>query len=292
VNRPLNPLELESSRDHSRSIGGILVDQGRLSPRDAEKILTFATAHGLRFGDAAVRLQLLTQNDVDVAIALQYRYPVLPSSGEGGVSPDVVAACQPQSKIVEPLRALRSQLILRWLNKSTRRILSITSPGRAEGRSWLAANLATVFAQTGERTLLIDADLRNPRQHQLFNLPNNVGLSALLTGRAGRDVLHRVNPQLRLFVLTSGVVPPNPQELLGGPVFDAVLDRFSEIYGVIVLDSPAVTESADAEMLASRAGGTILLARRDVTRQTDLSSAMHRLSQTGANVIGTVFNER
>ena len=75
--------------------------------------------------------------------------------------------------------------------------------------------------------MLIDADMRHPRQHELFNLNNAVGLSALLTGRAGKEIVSRIHPQLRLFVLPAGALPPNPQELLGRQVFDLVLEKFA-----------------------------------------------------------------
>jgi CobQ/CobB/MinD/ParA nucleotide binding domain len=174
----------EPARDHGRALGAILVEQGRLKPNDLDEIQRFAGESGLRFGDAAQKLGLLTQRDVDMALAQQFNYPTVPRGGVGGVADDVVAAYLPQSELIEPLRALRSQLNLRWV--SEHRLLAITSPERGEGRSWLAANLATVFAQMGKRTLLIDSDMRHPRQHQLFNLNNAVGLSALLTGRDGR----------------------------------------------------------------------------------------------------------
>ena len=278
-------------RDRGRAFGTILVEQGRLSPSDAEEIQRYAGAHGLRFGDAAIQLRLLTQEDIDFAIAQQFNYPILQRGGEHGVSDDVIAAYNPQSPIVESLRALRSQFILGWRGDSGRKVLAITSPARGEGRSWLAANLATVFAQIGERTLLIDADMRNPSQHRLFNLSNHVGLSALLTGRAGKEIASRIHPQLRLFVLPAGILPPNPQELLGRPVFDLVLERFSEQYDVVVLDTPAATESADAQIVAARAGRTVMLARRNVTRHAQLVAAMQRLNQTGVKVVGTVIND-
>jgi chain length determinant protein tyrosine kinase EpsG len=281
----------EPVRDLSRAIGGILVDLGRLSAGDAEKIQHFAGEQGLRFGEAAVRLNLITQDDIDFAVAQQFKYPILVRGGEGGVDDDVVAAYQPQSETIEPLRALRSQITLRWLNDASRKVLAITSPSRGEGRSWFAANLATVFAQIGERTLLIDADMRHPRQHTLFNFSNEVGLSALLTGRAGRDIVRHVHPQLRLYVLSAGVLPPNPQELLGGPVFHAILDRFAEKYGVIIIDTPAAAETADAQILAARAGAAVMLVRRHHTRHAKLTTAMQSLIQTGVNVIGTVMNE-
>jgi len=281
----------ELSRDRSNSIGAILVEQGRLSPDEVEKIQQFALRNGLRFGDAALKLRLLTETDVDQAIAQQFKYPVLARGGEHGVADEVVAAYLPQSRMVEPLRLLRSQLSLRRVDSEKKQILVIASAGRGEGRSWLAANLATVFAQMGERVLLIDADLRHPRQHELFNLNNSVGLSALLTGRAGREIVRRIHPKLRLFVLPAGSVPPNPPELLGRPVFDVVLDLFADQYDWVIMDTPATSESADAQVLAARADGAVLLVRRNHTRVDELKTAMQNLTESGVRVIGSVISE-
>jgi protein-tyrosine kinase len=281
----------EPAHDHSRAIGAILIDQGRLSRNDVDEIQKFAGENGVRFGDAALQLRLLTQKDIDLAIAQQFNYPILPCGGDHGVAEDVVAGYLPQSQMVEPLRMLRSQLSLRWSNSQDRRILAITSAGRGEGRSWLAANLATVFAQMGERTLLIDADMRHPRQHQLFNLNNAVGLSALLTGRAGREIVSRIHPQLRLFVLPAGILPPNPQELLGRPVFEVILNLFGDQFDMIIIDTPATSEAADAQILAARAGTAVMLARRNHTRHTELSQGMQNLTQSGVDVLGSVMND-
>jgi protein-tyrosine kinase len=287
---PVNEVSM-ASRDRSRVFGAILVELGRLSSGDAEEIQRFASVNGLRFGDAAIQLKLLTQDDIDFALAHQFNYPIISRGGENGVADDVVAAYNPQSPMVEPLRALRSQLTLRWLNDTNHKVFAVTSPARGEGRSWLAANLATVFAQIGERTLLIDADMRHPRQHKLFNLDNAVGLSALLTGRAGREVAYRIHPQLRLFVLPAGVAPPNPQELLGRPVFEVVLERFNDQFDVVVIDTPAAIETADAQILAARAGAAVMLARRNHTRHAELTAAVQALTQTGVTIIGSVINE-
>jgi protein-tyrosine kinase len=281
----------ELTRDRSGAIGAILVEQGRLSPAEVEEIQQFAVKNRLRFGDAALRLQLLTKDDIDQAIAQQFKYPILSRGGEHGVSDDVVAAYLPQSQMIEPLRVLRSQISLRWVNPKERKILAIASPGRGEGRSWLAANLATVFAQMGDRVLLIDADMRHSRQHELFNLNNSVGLSALLTGRAGREIVCRIHPKLRLFVLPAGILPPNPQELLGRQVFDLVLDLFASQYDLIIMDTPATSESADAQILASRADAAVLLVRRNHTRIDDLKGAMQNLTESGVHVMGSVVNE-
>jgi protein-tyrosine kinase len=277
--------------DRGRAIGAILIEQGRLNSQDVEEIQRFANSHGVRFGEAAVQLKRITERDIESAIAQQYNYPVLARGGEGGVSDDVIAGYMPQSDAVEPLRALRSQLILRWFNTASRRVLAISSAVRGEGRSWLAANLATMFAQLGERTLLIDADMRHPRQHRIFNIDNSVGLSALLTGRAGREIARRIHPQLRLFVLPAGIIPPNPQELLARPVFDVILDHFAAQFSLVILDTPAASETADAQILAANAGNAVMIARRNSTPQAKLVAAMQMFTDTGVNVIGSVINE-
>ena len=274
----------------AEAIGSILVEQGRLSVEDVDEIQRFANAHGVRFGEAAVQMKRITERDIESALAQQYNYPVLPRGGQGGVADDVIAAHQPQSEAVEPLRALRSQLILRWFNSASRKVFAVTSAERGEGRSWLAANLATMFAQLGERTLLIDADMRHPRQHRLFNIDNSVGLSALLTGRAGREIARRIHPQLRLFVLPAGITPPNPQELLARPVFEIILDHFAAQFSLVIIDTPAVSETADAQILAANAGNAVMIARRNYTQQSKLVAAMETLTDSGVNVIGSVIN--
>jgi chain length determinant protein tyrosine kinase EpsG len=280
-----------TARHRARAIGNILIEDGRLSSADVEKIQRYAIERGIRFGSAAVQLNMLTWDDVDFALASQFKHLVVPRGGENGVADDVVAAYSPQTKGLEALRVLRSELSVRWLKSATRKVLAIVSPERGEGRSWLAANLATMFAHIGQRTLLIDADMRNPRQHQLFNLDNSAGLSALLTGRADRDVAQRVYPQLRLFVITAGIAPPNPQELLARPVFDVVLDRFAEQFDIVLLDTPAAKESSDGQLLAVNAGSAIVLARRNHTLHSGLTAAMKSLTEAGVKVIGSVINE-
>jgi chain length determinant protein tyrosine kinase EpsG len=281
-----------NNRDHSRAIGNILLDAGRLSQEDVDEIRAYAGKHGLRFGDAAVQMNRATPEDVEFALSRQFNYAVFPQDLEGAVDASVIAGHDPQCAVVEELRTVRSRLLLGWLNTAERNVLAITSAERGDGRSWLAANLSTVFAQAGMRTLLIDADLRRPQQHRLFNIDNEVGLSELLTGgRSGKDIARRIHPQLRLFVVTAGMVPPNPQELLVRESFDFVLDRFAEQYDIVVLDTPPATESADAEILAARAGAAILMMRRNSTRQARLLQAMECLTRSGTKVIGTVISE-
>lgn len=285
------PVKSVEGTGRNRTIGNLLVDAGRLTEAEAREIQSYAENSGMRFGEAAVALHRITVTDIDSALARQFNYASLPHGPGGVVADEVVAAYRPQSDIAEDLRTIRSRLVIDWLSPSERNILSVISPGRGEGRSWFAANLATLFAQAGERTLLIDADLRNPRQHRLFELNNTMGLAALLTGRAGKETAQRVHPDLRLFVMPAGIPPPNPQELLTRPVFDIVLDRFSRQFDVVLLDTPAAQDSADAQVVAMKAGAALILARRHHTSEAALKSTVQSLSRSKVKLVGSVLNE-
>lgn len=278
-------------QDASRLIGGILVAAGRLRPEDVNEIQAVARSEGLRFGAAGLKLNRITQGDIDFALARQFSYPVLAGEHSAGVSSELILAQDPQAPECENMRTIRSRILLGWLQGAQRNALAITSPERGDGRSWFAGNLAVALAQAGERTLLIDCNMRNPRQHELFNIRNDVGLSNALTGRAGVEVARRIDPKLRLFVVPAGPAPPNPQELLVKPVFDVVLEAFSRRVDVMILDTPAGNEAGDAEVLATHAGSALVLARRDRTRESDLLTLMDSLVRSGVKVIGSVINE-
>jgi len=274
-----------------RSIGVILIDSGRLSADNAERILRLQKEQGKRFGDAAIELGLLTEDDIRFALASQFDYPYLPI-GDNSLSHELVAAYKPFSPVVEQLRALRSQLMLRWFDaEAQRKALAIVSPGAGEGRSFIAANLAIVFSQLGERTLLIDADLRTPRQHELFKLGNNAGLSGLLAGRANAEAVVRVPSLLGLSVLPAGAIPPNPQELLGRPAFIETLLTVSRDFDVVIIDTPAASEYADAQTIAVRAGAALMLARKNRSSLPVMTQLASSLQQSGATLVGSVLND-
>lgn len=273
-----------------RSIGAILIDAGRINIDGAERILRAQRELGLRFGDAAVRLGLATQADVEFALSQQFDYPYL-QRGNSKVSESVVAAYQPFSPQVEALRALRSQLVLRWFDtKGERKALAVVSSESGEGRSWFAANLAVVFSQLGERTLLIDADLRKPAQHALFGLESPLGLSSILSGRSGPEAVQRVPSLVDLSVLAAGPTPPNPQELLARPILAQLLRQFAGSFDVVLIDTPPGARYADGQTLAVRAGGALLVSRQNKSRLTLVRAYADRLQQAGATVVGTVLN--
>jgi len=281
-----------SAQSSDRSIGAILIDSGKLSVEDTEQILRLQEIENLRFGDAAISLGLLTQTDIQYALASQYDYPYL-LKDDVAVSESLVAAYSPYCHQVETLRTLRSQLMLRrFTGQPNRKMLSIISPSRGEGRSYLAANLAIVFSQLGERTLLIDADMRHPCQHELFKLDNRYGFSSLLAGRGGEgQTVQRVNNFVDLSVLTAGPVPPNPQELLGRPVLTSLLASLNEDFDVILVDTSAAADFADAHIVAARTGAAVVLARKNHSRLELVSSQTESLSRSGVEVIGTVLSE-
>ena len=159
------------------------------------------------------------------------------------------------------------------------------------GRSFIAANLAVVFAQLGERTLLIDANLRRPTQHLMFRLPNKRGLSGILSGRGSVEQIARFSFLPELAVLSAGPLPPNPQELLARERFAHLLDDLVSEYDVILVDTPAAQESADAQTIAHRSKGAVLIARRDHTPIEQLSELDASLQQAGVSVMGLVFND-
>ncbi|MFZ2627959.1 MAG: chain length determinant protein tyrosine kinase EpsG [Rugosibacter sp.] len=281
-----------SRRNSAKTIGAILVETGRLSALDAERIIHLQKEINLSFGAAGMELGLLSRADVDFALAQQYDYPYLIDAGELRVSNDLVAALLPFSAPVESLRALRSQLVLRWFNnRENSHALAVIGPQRGDGRSYLVANLAIVFSQLGQRTLLIDADMRNSRQHTLFVLANGNGLSSVLSGRRQLDSIQRIENFTNLSILTAGPRPPNPQELLGRDAFADLLDECEEEFDVVLIDTPAGNDYADAQTVCVLAGGAILAARRNHTSLSDANRMSSDLSRHGVQMLGVVLSE-
>ncbi len=278
----------------TKTIGDILVATGRLSQEDAVRIVERQRKDQVQFGEAALALKVLSKDDIDFALSKQFDYSYL-SDQDQSVSPELVAAYKPFSRVGENLRAVRSQLMLRWFNTDpARKVMAIVSPGNGEGRSFVAANLAIVFAQQGERTLLIDADMRSKperSQNSLFKLGKSAGLSAILANRAGLEVAQLIPGLPGLAVLPAGATPPNPQELLGRPAFGDLLRVASQQFDVIIIDTPAGAEFADAEVTAARAGAALLVARKDVSLVPHASQLARRLQDCGVAMVGSVLND-
>lgn len=273
-----------------RSIGAVLVAAGRLKREDVERIVREQLEQGLRFGDAAIQLGLLTNADIEFALSRQFNSPYL-LPGESKVSEKLISAYLSYGPELEALRALRSQLMLRWFDDTDRNALALVSGERREGRSFIAANLAVLFSLLGKRTLLIDADMRNPCQHILFGLDNRAGLSAVLSGRGGFETIQHISGLLDLSVLPAGVLPPNPVELLAQSLFAQLLKELRPEFDIILFDSPAATECTDAQSIAEKAGAALIVARKNVTRMWRVRGVSNTVTQASATIVGTVLND-
>jgi receptor protein-tyrosine kinase len=282
----------------SNRLGDILVNTGKLAREKAEDIAGLQRECGMRFGEAAMHLRLVSVRDLEFALARQYGYACLNRGPDARVSSELVAICQPLGRQAEALRALRSELALRWFAGEPKRSrLAVVSAEAGCGRTYLAANLAVAFAQLGVRTLLIDADMRHPRQHRLFNLDNRFGLSSVLASRgSGSEVIRQaslrgMSTALDLSVLTAGPWPPNPQELLGRKRFSSFLDEVDDAFDVIIFDTPAALDYADAKTIAVRAQGALLATRKHHTGLRHAARLCTALSQLRVTVVGSVLGE-
>jgi protein-tyrosine kinase len=269
-----------------RPLGTLLIEAGVVSAADTERILMYHHQHGMRFGEAALRLGLISHEDLQQALAAQHGYPVL-RWRDGRVARDVIAAYRPWSPEVEQLRAVRSQLKLRC---GRCRALAIVSPNQGEGRSYLASNLAVVFAQLGERTLLVDADMRNSRQHLLFGVQNRAGLSSMLAGRGDEGLVMDVAKMPGLCLLPAGPLPPNPLELLTRPAFTSLLAELTSRFDMVIVDTPPALECADAQHAAAAAGAALMVARKDCTGMSDFDRLCETLLEGGTTLVGAVLN--
>jgi capsular exopolysaccharide synthesis family protein len=171
------------------------------------------------------------------------------------------------------------------------RAILVASPAQGDGKSTTASNLAIALAQAGQRVLLIDCDLRRPVQHAIFETDGAVGLSTLLSGKiAPREAIIQT-AQCGLHLLPAGPLPPNPSELIGGDDFKKLLQELRTSFDRIVLDSPALMRFNDARILAASADATLLVLRINRSLSTVGTLAVERLSQVGAQILGTVAND-
>jgi succinoglycan biosynthesis transport protein ExoP len=202
---------------------------------------------------------------------------------------DLFAAHQPKSTISEAYRGVRTALTLSARGPQQRAML-LTSAGPREGKTTTAINLATVLAFSGARTLIIDADLRKPRIHASFNLPNKKGLTNLIVGEDDpADYCQRTEVE-RVDVLTSGPIPPNPSELLGRPRMREILRKLRDRYDQIIVDTPPIGAVTDAAVLATMVDGVILVVHAGKTRRQIVSRGIEQLRYISAPIIGVILN--
>jgi capsular exopolysaccharide synthesis family protein len=204
--------------------------------------------------------------------------------------PSLVTLTRPSSVIAEQFRTVRTNIQFSMVDKSLKTLV-ITSAGPGAGKSTISANLAVTFAMQGKKVLIVDADMRKPTVHKTFHLPNRGGLTTLLTERDVeiKDIAHRLDTE-GLFVITSGVVPPNPSELLASKRMDQLITEFEDLFDLIIFDMPPVIAVTDAQVMASKADGTIFVVNKAGADKEMVTKSKELLEKVKANVIGVVFN--
>jgi len=286
---PVNSVAATDAASRNRSLGELLVISGYLKREKIDLVLFKQRRDGLMFGEAAIRLGLISELQLEHTLLLQFGPFGIPKTAVG-LDWSLHTAFNPFGVEAEAIRRLRSQLSLRWFS-SDRKVLAIVGAHSGDGCSVLAANLAISYAQLGTRTMLIDANLRRPAQHTLFGVDMGRGLSSVLSHRtAVKDAIITLRAMPGLSLLCAGPTPPNPQELLAGYLFNHVMEVAQQSCDVVIVDTPALLHSADAQLIAARTGGCVLSLWRHRSSLDDIVKVKDLLAPTGVTLLGTVLN--
>lgn len=271
------------------NMGRILLEQGKITLEQLESIRILQKQKSIPFGEAARRLGMVAEADLQMALSRQFEYPSL-VLGQGKYPSTLKIAHHTLSVEVEALCGIRKQLLRRWFVNGCK-TLAIVSVNPGDGTSLLAANLAVVFAQLGMQTLLVDGNLRTPSQHTIFNLAAGEGLSNVLSGMTGLNLLSPIESVLDLSLLPAGSIVPNPEELISREGFGAINEALCERFDIILYDTPAFSIAADALTIAAHAGGVLVVLRKNHTAITDLADFSKQLRQRGTEIVGSVLVE-
>lgn len=203
----------------------------------------------------------------------------------------LITVAQPTSTIAEQFRTVRTNIQFSSIDKDMKVIMA-TSSGPSEGKSTVITNLAVTYANQGLKVLLIDADMRRPIAHQTFGLSNEKGLTNCLTEK-NIDVADVVEetPVENLYVMPSGPTPPNPSELLNTKRMDSLLAAVAEQMDMVIIDTPPLISVTDAQIVATKVDGTILVVREGVANKGAVMKAKELLDTVHARIIGTILND-
>jgi capsular exopolysaccharide synthesis family protein len=214
----------------------------------------------------------------------------------------LITVSHPRSPISEAYRVLRTGIQFSSVDTPEHSVIMVTSPNPSEGKSLTAGNLGVVMAQAGKNVLIIDADLRRPRQHQIFGVAKNQGLTNLMLEFNAHDndaaslaVFKRFIQKPKvvtsgLHILPSGPIPPNPSELLGSAKFRSLLRKLSSQFDMVILDSPPALAVTDAVLMSTQTDGVLIVLDSGRTKKAHLQQVNELLNEVGAKVIGTVLN--
>jgi protein-tyrosine kinase len=311
IAEPAQPdLRPEAIAESDQKISAALVLLYKLPDEAIQSINESKKALGVNFAEAALHTGLISEAELDQAREWVRRQSELEGRGiieealrrrstqrdlvvwEGEkVQPgkQLILAHDPYNERSEAIRSLRTELLMRTNGRRGAALFALLSPCAGEGRSQLAAELAIAFAQLGSRTLLVDADMRRPRLHQLFGADNSVGLAQALVDSKTLQV-RGVEGVPKMALLSSGALPTNPLELLSGGRFERMAVEWRRSYEFVVIDTPPVSQYSDGLAVASVAGHVVLLGRVNSTPFTALAELRRKLDTSQSWVVGAVLN--
>jgi capsular exopolysaccharide synthesis family protein len=202
----------------------------------------------------------------------------------------IISLNNSKSPVTEAYRTLRTNIQFSSFDEKVKTIV-ITSSGPGEGKTTTSTNLAAVMAQGGHKTILIDCDQRKPKVHKVFGFSNQIGLSNLLIGETKLEEAIHKTEQENLYVLSSGIRPPNPSELLGSSKMKNFINSLKEEFEYIILDTPPVLMVTDAQVLAQYADGCLLVISSGEAHREAAMRAKELLTKVNAKILGVVLNK-
>lgn len=201
----------------------------------------------------------------------------------------LVAYTDPSGMIAEQFKTIRTNIQFSAVNNALKSVL-FTSSEPSEGKSTVSNNMAVTWADQGMRVVLIDSDLRRPTVHKTFDVSNRLGLTNYLSGNASLEEVIQPTMVSNLYIITSGPIPPNPAELLGGDRVDSLIRDLNDKYDLLILDAPPVNTVTDAQLLAAKADGTILVVPQGIADKNGVRRAKQLLETVHANILGAIMN--
>lgn len=192
--------------------------------------------------------------------------------------------------VVESYKSIRTNITFS-LSTFEKKVFAVSSANPGDGKSTTAANIAIALAQGGNKVLLIDADMRKSAQHRIFELKNKKGLSTAISKMSKLDECIQKNVMENLDIMTAGLIPPNPAELLASEQMTAILDELSKRYGVIIIDTPPVNVVNDAMELAHNISGILMVVRYANTADEDIDTAYKKIEFVQMNLLGFIMND-
>jgi capsular exopolysaccharide synthesis family protein len=246
-------------------------------------ILAIAVAFGIEHFDNRIK----TPQEMKALLGVPFlgMVPVVPKSP----APDPLLHGDVPANFAEALKSVRTNVLFSSTEDGMRSLV-ITSAGPGEGKSLVASNLAVALSQTGQRVLLVDADMRRPRVHEIFNVSQEPGLSNILTGHSAPNQALRKSQVPGLWLLAAGVIPPNPAELLGSQRFEDFLSSLGSHFDWVVIDTPPVMVVADSSIVANQASGVVFVVAADKASRQSAQAAVEQLHSSEATILGSVLN--